>query len=458
MKLPGARSVTLRLTLLFASASGAVLMVLGLAVGHLVERHFAELDTEMLSGKLELARHVLGQVHTAADLQALAPRVEAAFVGDHELSLRIRATDDTILYASPDADFPRVSTEPAGVAGLVHAADGRELRVLTGSAPLGMQVPPVLVELATDLVHHQHFMSSFRAALWATVGLAAFVTGLMGWAVARRGLAPLRAITSDAARLTAERLDWRVPVDSVPQELAEVAVALNQMLARLERSFQRLSDFSSDLAHELRTPLSNLLTQTQVTLSQPRSTAEYRDILASNAEEYERLSRTISDMLFLAKAENDLMVPQLELVDLREEVDAMLEFYGNLAEEKSVEVSVSGQASVAGDRLMLRRAIGNLLSNACRHTPVSGAISVVLSSVPGGGTTITVRNTGETIDAQHLPHLFDRFYRADAARRRDAEGAGLGLAITRSIVRAHGGTASARSSDGVTEFELMLPA
>ncbi|XYJ08485.1 heavy metal sensor histidine kinase [Telluria sp. B2] len=458
MKLPGARSVTLRLTLLFASASGAVLMVLGLVVGHLVERHFAELDTEMLSGKLELARHVLGQVHTAAELQALAPRVEAAFVGDHELSLRIRATDGTILYASPDADFPRVSPDPGGVAGLVHAADGRELRVLTGSAPLGMQVPPVLVELATDLVHHQHFMSSFRIALWATVGLAAFVTGLMGWAVARRGLAPLRAITSDAARLTAERLDWRVPVDSVPQELAEVAVALNQMLARLERSFQRLSDFSSDLAHELRTPLSNLLTQTQVTLSQPRSTAEYRDILASNAEEYERLSRTISDMLFLAKAENDLMVPQRELVDLREEVETMLEFYGNLAEEKSIEVSVSGQASVAGDRLMLRRAIGNLLSNACRHTGVSGAISVVLSSVPGGGTTITVRNTGETIDAQHLPHLFDRFYRADAARRRDAEGAGLGLAITRSIVRAHGGAASARSSDGVTEFELMLPA
>jgi two-component system heavy metal sensor histidine kinase CusS len=114
VKLPGARSVTLRLTLLFASASGAVLMVLGLVVGHLVEHHFAELDTEMLSGKLELARHVLAQMHTAAELQALAPRVEAAFVGDHELSLRIRATDGTILYASPDADFPRVSTDPGG--------------------------------------------------------------------------------------------------------------------------------------------------------------------------------------------------------------------------------------------------------------------------------------------------------------------------------------------------------
>jgi len=229
------------------------------------------------------------------------------------------------------------------------------------------------------------------------------------------------------------------------------------MLGRLKESFDRLSDFSSDIAHELRTPVSNLLTQTQVMLSKVRSIDEYQDVLASNAEELERLSRTIADMLFLAKADNHLLVPTQESVDLRAEISSMLEFYEPLIEEKRQQLTLHGHAEVDGDRLMLRRAVGNLLSNAIRHTPEHGFINIALE-IEGKKVSIRIENSGETIPSEHLPRLFDRFYRVDSSRQHAGEGSGLGLAITKSIALAHNGSVSVSSTDGVTSFALWLPA
>jgi len=290
------------------------------------------------------------------------------------------------------------------------------------------------------------------------MGLAAIAMGAFGWVAVRRGLAPLQSIRAEADAITARRLNARLPVDAVPAELADLARTLNDMLARLETSFQRLSDFSSDLAHELRTPVSNLMTETQVTLGKARTTEQYREVLASNAEELERLSRMISDMLFLAKADNDLMVPHQESVDLQVEVRSLFDYYEALAEDAGVRMSCIGSGAVQGDRLMIRRAISNLLSNAIRHTPENGEIQVSLHADSSGELCLAVENTGDTIPEEHLPRLFDRFYRVDASRQRSTEGAGLGLAITHSIVRAHGGTASVRSSAGKTIFELRFPA
>jgi two-component system heavy metal sensor histidine kinase CusS len=289
------------------------------------------------------------------------------------------------------------------------------------------------------------------------VWFAALLTGFLGWVAARRGLAPLREISRSAAGITASRLDQRLAVASIPVELAEVAQTLNEMLARLEESFRRLSDFSSDLAHELRTPVSNLLTQTQVTLSRTRTLDEYQDVLASNAEEFERLSRTIADMLFLAKSDNELIVPHRERVDLAAEIASISEFYEALVEEKGISLTCSGSGVVHGDRLMLRRAIGNLLSNAVRHTPGKGRVTVQVNDVDNGWSVVSVENTGETIAPEHLTRLFDRFYRVDPSRHRFSEGAGLGLAITRSIAHAHGGEVRVRSESGTTVFEIRLP-
>lgn len=205
---------------------------------------------------------------------------------------------------------------------------------------------------------------------------AALACGLFGWFVVRRGLAPLRLLKEQASNVTASRLDTRLPETSIPVELTGLVQTLNQMLERLQDAFNRLSNFSSDLAHELRTPVTNLTTQTQVALSQPRDAQAYRETLASNAEEFERLSRMISDMLFLAKADHGLMLPSSETIELKQEIEGLLDFYDALAEERQVTLTVEGQGRITGDRLMLRRAISNLLSNALRHTPSDGRITV----------------------------------------------------------------------------------
>ncbi|MDP2752529.1 MAG: heavy metal sensor histidine kinase [Rhodocyclaceae bacterium] len=222
-------------------------------------------------------------------------------------------------------------------------------------------------------------------------------------------------------------------------------VAVRREMARMEEAFNRLSDFSVDLAHELRTPVSNLMTQTQVALSKSRTVAEYQETLASNAEEFERLSSMIADMLFIARAEQGLIVPRRQPVNLASEVHNLIDFFDALAEEKKVSLSSKGEGIVSGDALMLRRAIGNLLSNAIRHTPVGGEVRITLTPDERGGAILTVENTGQPIPSEHLPKLFDRFYRADPSRHQEGEGAGLGLSIARSIVRAHGGDLTARS-------------
>jgi two-component system heavy metal sensor histidine kinase CusS len=452
----------LRLTLLFAVASTAVLLALGFLIGHSIERHFEELDMEVLTGKLELARHALAKVRSQADLDALPRLLDDSMVGHHGLDIAVIGPDGRRLFATSGADFPDYLLERSArgkeLRPVVWESGGNSFRGISAQAPTGVsEWPPATVAIATEISHHQDFMASFRVTLWLFVAFAALLTGFLGWMSARRGLAPLHGMRQGAAAVTASRLDYRLPLDSVPVELAELAETLNQMLARLEDSFHRLSDFSSDLAHELRTPVGNLMTQTQVALSRARTADEYREVLYSNAEEFERLARMISDMLFLAKSDNALIVPGQLPVDLAKEVRELFEFYEALAEEKTVRLSLVGDGQVAGDKLMLRRAISNLLSNAIRHTNRGGEINVGITRLDDDKTRLVIENTGETISAEHLPRLFDRFYRVDPSRQRNSDGAGLGLAITKSIVEAHAGRITVHSEGGKTRFELTLP-
>lgn len=464
MRLSGRKSLTFRLTLLFAAASTLVLLILGLLIGNSVERHFEEQDLGGLSGKMQLARHILEKSPGAAGSASMAEQLDNALTGHHGLVLAVFGKERELLYVNDPLDLPAAllatADKPPGHPLFKwQGSDGLPWRGIAATIqPAAPDGPAYTVAVATEIAHHEHFMASFRTKLWSVVILAALLTGFLGWIAARRGLAPLLELKREAASITAHRLHARLSTDAVPTELVVLAETLNAMLARLEDSFRRLSDFSSDIAHELRTPVSNLLTQTQVTLSQVRTPDEYRNVLASNVEELERMARMIADMLFLAKSDNDLVVPHREPLDLVEEVRGLFEFYEARAEERGVALHCSGSGQVAGDRLMLRRAIGNLLSNALCHTPPGGRITVHVDGSHAAVVKLTVENSGETIAPEHLPRLFDRFYRADSSRQRASDGAGLGLAITRSILRAHGGDAQVRSAQGLTAFELTLPA
>lgn len=456
------RSLTLRLTLLFALASALVLLLLGVLIGRSVEQHFEEQDMDVLSGKMKLARHVLEKALAKPGNETLAQQLDEALTGHHGLIIAVigpdrQRLDDNLSLVLPPELLGERAISGHGQPYMWTADDGLAWRGISASVVPANGGAPYITVVATEMAHHEQFMSSFRRTLWVFMALAALTMGLLGWIVVRRGLAPLQTIKRQAAEITANRLNTRLPVETIPLELADLASTLNEMLSRLEDSFQRLSDFSSDLAHELRTPVSNFLTQTQVTLSRTRTAEEYRDILASNAEEFERLSRMITDMLFLAKAENKQIIPHQEQIELSAEVADILEFYGVLAEEKEIHLSVVGHGTVFGDRLMLRRAISNLLSNALRYTPEGGTVTVRIEMQGDAEIQLTVENTGPCIAPEHLPRLFDRFYRTDSARQRTTEGSGLGLAITRSILIAHGGDVSVRSAEGITRFTLSLP-
>jgi two-component system heavy metal sensor histidine kinase CusS len=440
-----------------------VLLLLGLLVGNSVDQHFEKQDMDVLTGKLELARHAVGKIASAADLEALPRQLDESLIGHQGVAVVVVGPDGRTLFATRGVEFAPTlldrnsPTDPANPV-VWRTRSDRPYRGISAVTPTAIAgLPPAVVAVATDISMHEHFNASFRVRLWSFVIAAAFVTGILGWFAARRGLAPFAAIKRKAADITAHRLHARLPVDAVPVELVDLVETLNAMLARLENSFAKLSDFSSDIAHELRTPVSNLLTQTQVTLSKERAPDEYRDVLASNVEEFERLSRMISDMLFLAKSDNRLIVPHREQLDLADEVQGLIEFYEALAADKSIVLTCSGSAHVSGDRLMLRRAISNLLSNAVRYTPAGGSIAIRLDDTSGENVKLSVANTGQAIPAEHLPRLFDRFYRVDTARQHCTEGAGLGLAITRSILHAHGGEARVRSDAEGTVFELVIP-
>lgn len=456
-------SITLRLTLLFSLASSSVLLILGLLIGASVQRHFEEQDLKALDDAFTVVSKTLKQVRTESQLEILSRQLNEGVETRQDVLLAIVTSQDKGPRGVTGLNIPPELMDayplPGGQA--LSTWKSRRGEPLRGQRrQIATQIPglpTVNVVAATDITHHQHFMHAFGMTLWSFVLLAAMVMGLFGWIAVRYGLAPLQAIRRETENISAHRLETRLSVDRAPAELVELVRSLNDMLARLEASFQRLSEFSSDLAHELRTPVSTLLTQTQVTLSRPRTLEEYRDVLASNSEEFERLGRMISDMLFLAKSDNHQLIPQRETVDLMQEVTLLFEFYEALAEARGIKLHASGHGLVSGDRLMLRRALSNVLSNAIRHSADDSDIAIHIDHADDGSTCLSIENMGQTISPEHLPRLFDRFYRVDSARQRFSDGAGLGLAITRSIMRSHGGDATVASDNGRTIFQLTLP-
>ena len=451
-------TLTARLTFLYALVSLVVVLGMAWVSFKAVEHHFLTLDQEVLQEKIHL---IVNIVENSLSSDELGTRLNDALQYHHALYVLVTDGEGENLFSTAAFPIPQarlVYSDGTSPAGLTWSNGNREYRAASATATRkNAPSQPLVIWVAVDTQEHAHFFSEIRKALFFYVTIASLLSGLLGWWAARSGLAPLRAMKENAQAVTADKLDRRMPVESVPVEMAELASSLNAMLDRLQHDFRRLADFSSDLAHELRTPISALLTQTQVALSRSRDANEYREILISNSEELERLARMISDMLFLAKTEHASALPKREPIALAKEVQANLDFYEALAEEKKIQMHLEGEATIVGDRLMLRRAISNLLSNALRHTPAQGTIRIVLARAHEA-VTLSVENSGAKINADMLPRLFDRFYRGDPSRTvLDTEGVGLGLAITRAIVEAHRGRVSVESVPGMTRFTLSFP-
>lgn len=443
-------SLANRLALLFAACAAAVALIAGSLFSQASALHFIDLDRQLLQGKLAVFADILQGADTPEALASSRPAVLQELQRHPELALRVETRDGQLWFSS----LPQLEKLSISMQELRRWRNGdTDYRVMDKRLPNGLRL-----SLLLDITHHQHFLQQMQRLIWLCVGLSALATALLGAWVARRGLRPLRNMTAVAQQVSASSLTTRLPTQGLPAELGELAQAFNAMLARLEDAFARLSAFSADIAHELRTPLSNLLTQTQVILSQPRALEDYQEALHSNLEELQHLAQMVGDMLLLAKAEHGLLQTQRESLELGAELTALAEYFTPLAEDSGVTLRATGQAALSADRGLLRRALSNLIDNALRFTPSGGELR--LSTTSAGSTVhIEVANQGPEIPAELRERLFDRFYRADPARREgNAEHAGLGLAITRSIVRSHGGEIRCESAEGWTRFSLEFPA
>jgi two-component system heavy metal sensor histidine kinase CusS len=458
-----ALSLTQRLTVFFTVLAAVIVLGLGLVFIQATARHFVDLDRAALQDKQHLIKDIVLSANSAEDTKW---RLNEA-LGHHDgLFVMVKDSQGNSLYGSQGFDAPAAARAPTTLPAdgtpvqLQHwHAEQREFRSITFSVTPAYDKSTTLEVLAAiDTAHHDHFLVELRSTLILYALIAVAVSGVLGWLAAHQGLAPLRAMKAKAAAVSGHQFSERMPVQAVPVEMADLASELNSMLDRLQDDYRRLSEFSSDLAHELRTPISNLLTQTQVALSAKRDAPTYRNILASTAEELERMARMVSDMLFLAKAERGMALPARERFAVAHEVQALLEFFDAAAEEKGVRLTLSGDGELDGDRLMFRRAMGNLLSNAVRHSDPGSPVAVTINRGEYG-LSIHIENASDNIAPAVLPRLFDRFFRGDSSRAHpSSEGAGLGLSITKAIVQAHGGEIHALSQDRRVRFELLFPA
>jgi len=452
------RSIAFQLILLFTLAA-ALLLACGLGVFYsIVVRHaFAE-DNAVLADKM---------FALSADLRENGPEVFGEEVTAHRAGqhtpywIRILDSQGRAVAQTPEMDrliptqfFP-VAREPVEAIRTRkdYRTAGKLFSLVSFNEHPGDQT--YTLQVAQDRSSDKQVERNF-ALLFVAVLLGGIVaSALIAIIVTRRGLRPLREMTESLGRIGPDQLKQRIGSTGWPRELQPLAIAFDQMLKRLDDSFTRLSQFSADLAHELRTPIANMLGEAQVALTRDRTADEYRETIESAVAECERLSRIVDNLLFVARVDAAREPIARKRFDARAAVEKIAEFYQTVADDHHVTITCSGNGQIYADPDLFERAVGNLLDNALRFTAAHGSIHVGLAK-RNTDFEVSVSDNGCGIGAEHLPRVFDRFYRAESSRSSD--GAGLGLALVKSIVDLHGGSAKIDSelSQGTT-VKLTFP-
>jgi len=342
----------------------------------------------------------------------------------------------------------------------IHSDETTSFRAIAAQAHIGGSGPTNwLIQVAVDRRHHESLLASYRRALAGMLAITVIACPLVAYRIARRGLRPVHEISETARHIGSATLAERIDSAGYPVELSVLADTFNGMLDRLDESFRRLSQWSADIAHELRTPIHNMRGEAEVALSRARSAGEYKEALTSCLEESVRLSDLIARLLFLARTENPGTQLERERVRVARELAAVREYYAEAAAEANVTLTVAAdkRMTAAVDRGLLQRAVGNLVANAIAHTPPGGTITVG-ARLDQGRVRIEVSDDGVGIPAEDVSRVFDRFHRADRSRSSQPGSMGLGLAIVKGIVTLHGGETEIESEVGKgTRIALVFP-
>ena len=453
------RSITTRLVVMFALGALITFALIGTALYGVLERELTRHQNDDLNTNLQNMRYSIERFGDLEHWARLQIKMDTLTPADGSVRFWVLSDDSRFQYGKGLDEMERVNQGEAGHGTLAMPISGHTYRTLSMRLVPFADRPAVRLIVGVDMAPFEHTMRAFLAALTLlSLGAVAMVMAL-GWWIARIGLRPLQQLSAEARALRPKTLSQRLQVERLPVELEDLTVAFNGALGRLEEAYQQLEGFNADVAHELRTPLANMIGGTQVALSRPRSAAEFEETLQSNLEELERLRSIVNDMLFLARADQGEAATGLTAADIAHEVEMTIEFFEPLLDETGTTVAIEGElrAQATMNVALFRRALSNLLQNAIEHS-AAGARLVVTITQRAGAIWIAVANPGATVAAPHLPRLFDRFYRVDSSRHDagDVHGHGLGLAIVKAVASMHGGATLATSGDGVTTIAFSI--
>ncbi|MFL9947923.1 heavy metal sensor histidine kinase [Paraburkholderia agricolaris] len=464
MKLWTDRSLTARTTVLFAAIACVVIGTLGAYFYHSAQVSLEQRADVVLTARVEHFSRIVRDLYSVSELKN-RPVLFESMLG---------AEEDVLLFRRP-GEAPFIDVNPAGIAVPVLQAgvqnrlptlpdirqtllpDGVPVHWAIATVKAREDGSEVEVIAAHPMTQEVRMLAAYRNRIVLATLTGMLAATLLAYYVLRRTFRPVREIATRAAQISPASLSVRLDSEAAPVELRQLTHAFNAMLDRLADGYQRLSQFSADLAHEIRTPVGALIGQTQVTLAKSRDADEYQQVLESNLEELSRLSHIAENILFLAHADHAALSIDREPVDLRDELVRIADYFEGPADERGMCFTVDAQGMASVNPMLCRRAINNLVVNAVRY----GANNTVVrlsGTQDERGATVVVENDGAPIPDEQLNRLFDRFYRADAARSAFTESSGLGLAIVRAIMHLHGGTARVVCPvPGVVRFELRFP-
>lgn len=446
-------SLSLRLAGLFAMVSMLLLSGIGVYLYQSLQREIVWRDDQALLGRVDRIRSIISSTEDLAGLSQ-RPQLYENMLGNRDNLLWVIDPQGRpiIDINPPQLPVPRVSTHSNPQ--LLDAVSAQPVRLAVQSVPYGSQQLTIIA--GKLLFERQQMLATYQRTIALAVLLGTVLAFGLGWLISVRGLRPVRRLAAQAATIDVQHLDLRLQPFAQGHELAVLSGTLNQMLDRLERGFLQLSRFSEDLAHEMRTPLNNLLGQTSLALQQQRSAQDYQELLFSNQEEYERLARMIDNMLFLARAEQANAAIKPEWIQLADLVEQLCDYFEGMAEEQHVSLSNKTSGELWAEPELVRRALANLIANALRYADPNTTITIQ-SQQTAERLELSVSNQGITIEPDQIELIFQRFYRCDASRQHSGDSGGLGLAIVRSIMQLHQGQVSVNSSAKNTCFRLVFP-
>ncbi len=458
-------SIALKLVLGILLATVLTIIFFEHFIQKTVEKHFEELDIAELQTTINAIKQNAPEHFDQRWAEECAKIILSAHPG-----VFILITDQTgkVLYFSEAKNPTLKSTVQqhlplpkanAKEQAMVWQAGNSNYRVLSDF--LDFHQDKVTISTGVNIDFHQHYLHQFKQDLWLSAFLACIAMGLgIGWFIVTIILKPLNKMSVKLENITQEKLSTRIEPTTVPLELQGLVQSFNIMLNQLEEAFEKQKSFSADIAHELKTPITNLSTQTHYLLANQRNTQEYLDNLYSNLEEYEKITRMINDMLLLASTETG-KISINETVDLYQELSALADYFDVLIEEAEISIQIEKNPSdcvISGNRELIRRALSNLLLNAIKYACKATIIQIQLKSENDQIQLVITNELIHIITEDQLERLFDRFYRVDSCRARKSGGTGIGLTIVKSIVKAHSGDINVHCHEGKISFTLIFPA